>query len=134
MKSEKSSCPEFPIEIKPESFLSVSRTAEPIAPDCEMKAVVPGFGIPSKYVVFSFCDGSIIPYEFGPISFMFASMAICNIFCSNSVSPISENPADNMIADFTFSFWACLRISGINFAGTAITTQSIGYGISNMSS
>ncbi len=48
MKSEKSSWLEFPIDTKPDSFVSVSRTAEPIAPDCEINAVAPSFGIPLK--------------------------------------------------------------------------------------
>ena len=56
---------------------------------------------------------------------MFASFAIFNIRSSSSVSPISENPAESIIADLTFRLCACRRISGTSFAGTAITTQSI---------
>jgi len=134
MKSEKSSWAALPIDTKPDNCCPLSRIAEAIAPDCEMKAILQVFGIPSKYVVLSFWNGSIIPYEFGPRRVMFAFCAICIIRCSSSVSPISEKPADNIIADFTFRFWDCLRISGTNFAGTAITTQSIWYGISKMSS
>jgi len=80
-----------------------------------------------------FCDVSMNPYEFGPSSAMFASSAIWIILCSSSVCPASENPAERITADLTFLFWACLRTRGTAFEGTAMTTQSILWGISRRS-
>ena len=61
MKSEKSSCAEFPIDTNPASLFVLSMTAEPIAPDCEMNAMPFCFGVGEKYVEFSFCDESMMP-------------------------------------------------------------------------
>jgi len=83
--------------------------------------------------VFSFWFVSIIPYEFGPRIVMFALLAKYFISSSSFEFPISEKPAERIIADLTFFLWACCRICGTSFAGTAMTIRSSSYGISKMS-
>ena len=110
------------------SFIAMSRTEVPSAPDWERKAILPlmGFFAPNE-VLKSACE-SIVPRQFGP------SKAISNLFAisftlfSNILpaSPISLNPAEIIITFFIPLFPHSVSICGTISTRTAIIARSIG--------
>ena len=144
MRSPKSMSIMEPMEtklLKPMfSCIAQSRIAEPSAPLWDMKAILPGLGILSTNVAFSFVRGRITPMQFGPPFTSSASILARSLpyFFFNSrilsssalpFAPVSLKPAETIIAPFTPAFPHSSMTAGTVFAGVAIMAKSTVSGI-----
>ena len=121
----------LPMETKYEnpifSSTAQSNTVVHIAPDWEIKAILPFLGIPRVKVILRCKPGTIKPTQFGPIILMPSNFASSTNTWSSSILPSwpdSLKPADKIMIPLIPASPHSLTNCGTSFALVAITAKS----------